>query len=101
MRERLEDIGELAEYFIKQASRRLGVAPRRLTKLHAAGIAELRLVRLSSAIQFYTNPFLSGVSGKRTHLLLLSLALPAEGVLSVALKGPSTKEDVELFKEAD
>ena len=35
LRERLEDIGELAEHFIKQASRRLGVTRPRLTKLHA------------------------------------------------------------------
>jgi len=34
LRERLEDIGELAEYFVKQASRRLGVPRPRLTKLH-------------------------------------------------------------------
>ena len=35
LRERLEDVGELAEYFIKQASRRLGVPRSRLTKLQA------------------------------------------------------------------
>jgi len=35
LRERLEDVGELAEYFTKQAARRLGVLRPRLTKLHA------------------------------------------------------------------
>ena len=35
MRERLEDVGELAEHFIKQASRRLGVPRPRLTKIQA------------------------------------------------------------------
>src|SRR6266481_2582747 len=35
LQERLEDIGELAEHFIKQAARRLGVPRPRLTKLHA------------------------------------------------------------------
>jgi transcriptional regulator with GAF, ATPase, and Fis domain len=34
LRERLEDIGRLAERFIKQAATHLGVAPPRLTKLH-------------------------------------------------------------------
>jgi len=34
LRERLEDIGALAEHFIKQAARRLGVPRPRLTKLH-------------------------------------------------------------------
>ena len=34
MRERLEDIEALANHFIKQASRRLGVPRPRLTKLH-------------------------------------------------------------------
>ena len=34
MRERLEDIAALANHFIKQASRRLGVPRPRLTKLH-------------------------------------------------------------------
>src|SRR6266567_1444219 len=34
LRERLEDVGELAEHFIKQASRRLGVPRPRLTKFH-------------------------------------------------------------------
>ena len=33
LRERLEDVGELAEHFIKQASRRLGVPRPRLTKI--------------------------------------------------------------------
>src|SRR5437667_3164792 len=33
--ERLEDVGELAEHFIKQASRRLGVPRPRLTKIQA------------------------------------------------------------------
>jgi len=35
LREHLEDVGELAEHFIKQASRRLGVPRSRLTKLQA------------------------------------------------------------------
>ena len=35
LRERLEDVGELAEHFIKQASRRLGVPRPRLTKIQA------------------------------------------------------------------
>src|SRR5204863_91461 len=35
LRERLEDVGELAEHFIKQASRRLGVPRLRLTKIQA------------------------------------------------------------------
>jgi len=35
LRERLEDVGELAEQFIKQASRRLGVPRPRLTKIQA------------------------------------------------------------------
>jgi transcriptional regulator with GAF, ATPase, and Fis domain len=34
LRERLEDVGTLAEHFIQQASRRLGVPRSRLTKLH-------------------------------------------------------------------
>jgi formate hydrogenlyase transcriptional activator len=34
LRERLEDMGELAEHFIKQSARRLGVPRPRLTKLH-------------------------------------------------------------------
>lgn len=34
LRERLEDVGVLADYFIKQAARRLGVPRPRLTKLH-------------------------------------------------------------------
>jgi transcriptional regulator with GAF, ATPase, and Fis domain len=34
LRERLEDVGILAEHFIQQASRRLGVPRPRLTKLH-------------------------------------------------------------------
>ncbi|HWX19657.1 MAG TPA: sigma 54-interacting transcriptional regulator [Candidatus Binatia bacterium] len=33
LRERLEDVGELAQHFIKQAARRLGVTQPRLTKL--------------------------------------------------------------------
>ena len=35
MKERLEDVGKLAEHFIKQASRRLGVPRPRLTKVQA------------------------------------------------------------------
>src|SRR6266404_3786222 len=35
LRERLEDIAELAEYFVKQASRRLGVPRPRLTRMQA------------------------------------------------------------------
>ncbi len=35
LRERQEDVGELAEHFIKQASRRLGVPRPRLTKIQA------------------------------------------------------------------
>ena len=35
LRERLEDVGELAGHFIKQAARRLGVARPRLTRLQA------------------------------------------------------------------
>jgi transcriptional regulator with GAF, ATPase, and Fis domain len=34
LRERLEDVGELTEHFIKQSARRLGVPKPRLTKLH-------------------------------------------------------------------
>src|SRR4029077_6818911 len=34
LRERLEDVGELADFFIKQSARRLGVPRPRLTKLH-------------------------------------------------------------------
>src|SRR6266478_679259 len=34
LRERLEDVGELAEHFIKQSARRLGVPRPRLSKLH-------------------------------------------------------------------
>lgn len=34
LRERLEDVGALAEHFIQQASRRLGVSRPRVTKLH-------------------------------------------------------------------
>ncbi len=34
LRERLEDMGELAEYFVKQSARRLGVPRPRLTRLH-------------------------------------------------------------------
>jgi transcriptional regulator with GAF, ATPase, and Fis domain len=34
LRDRLEDVGELADYFMKVASRRLGVARPRLTKQH-------------------------------------------------------------------
>jgi PAS domain S-box-containing protein len=34
LRERLEDMGELAEHFVKQSARRLGVPRPRLTKLH-------------------------------------------------------------------
>ncbi|HWV99680.1 MAG TPA: sigma 54-interacting transcriptional regulator [Candidatus Acidoferrum sp.] len=34
LRERLEDVGELAEHFIKQSARRLGITAPRLTKLH-------------------------------------------------------------------
>jgi PAS domain S-box-containing protein len=34
LRERMEDVGELAEHFIKQSARRLGVPRPRLTKLH-------------------------------------------------------------------
>ncbi len=35
LRDRLEDVGELAEHFLKQAARRLGVPRPRLTRLHA------------------------------------------------------------------
>jgi len=34
LRERLEDVGELTEHFIKQSARRLGMPKPRLTKLH-------------------------------------------------------------------
>src|SRR5262249_7120598 len=36
LRERLEDVGALADHFIKQASRRLGIPRPRLTKLHVS-----------------------------------------------------------------
>lgn len=39
LRERLEDVGELAQYFVQQSSRRLGVPRSRLTK---ADVQELR-----------------------------------------------------------
>jgi len=39
LRERLEDIQELAGHFIKQSARRLGVPPPRLAKLHAQELA--------------------------------------------------------------
>jgi PAS domain S-box-containing protein len=38
LRERLEDMGELAEYFVKQSARRLGIARPRLTKQHVQGL---------------------------------------------------------------
>ena len=44
LRERLEDMRLLAEHFIKQSARRLGVPRPRLSKLHP-GIPKLRLAR--------------------------------------------------------
>ena len=43
MRERLEDMAELAEHFIEQSARRLGVPRPRLTKLHVQELQRLRL----------------------------------------------------------
>jgi PAS domain S-box-containing protein len=92
LRERLEDIGALAEHFIKQASRRLGVPRPRLTKLH---VQELQGYDWPGNVRELQNVIERGVILAKGGKLQFDLPNRAAGV------GPESRATPELSPDGN
>jgi PAS domain S-box-containing protein len=95
LRDRLDDVGLLADHFIRQASRRLGVPRPRLTKLHAQDLQSYDWPGNVRELQNVMERAVILAKGGKLHFDLPNRVIPDRAV-SGALPITSLEADAEL-----